>query len=126
MSKPDISNAEFDVLDVLWERNPASASDVVQTLSSHKEWHEKTIKTLLGRLVKKGVISFEKQQRQYLYYPLIEREDYTAQETESFVGKLFKGKITPLVAGFAIQKTLSKDDVNELKALIAQWEEDND
>ena len=124
--KPDISNAEFDVLDALWEGSPATSSEVIARLNSRKSWHDKTVKTLLGRLVKKGVLGFEKQQRQYLYYPLIAREDYTKKETTNFVSRLFKGKIAPMVAGFANNNSLSKQDVDELKALIQKWEEDND
>ena len=73
--KPEISNAEFDVLDVLWDDHPATSNEVISRLNDKKDWHEKTVKTLLGRLVKKEVLGFEKQQRQYLYYPLIARED---------------------------------------------------
>ena len=114
-NKPDISNAEYDVLATLCVR-----------LNERKAWHDKTVKTLLGRLVKKDVLSFEKQQRQYLYTPLIARQTYRESETETFVSRLFKGKVAPLVAGFANQKNLSKQDVDELKALIAKWEKDND
>ena len=124
--KPEISNAEFEVLDVLWDDHPATSNDVVARLNDKKDWHEKTVKTLLGRLVKKGVLGFEKQQRQYLYYPLIAREDYTKKETTNFVSRLFKGKIAPMVAGFANQNSLSKQDVSELKALIKEWEQKND
>ena len=124
--RPDISNAEFDVLDVIWDNYPVTSNDVIARLNQRKEWHEKTVKTLLGRLVKKEVLGFEKQQRQYLYSPLIAREEYTKKETSSFVSRLFKGKIAPMVAGFANQNTLSKQDVEELKALIQQWEKDND
>jgi len=124
--KPEISNAEFEVLDVLWDDHPATSNDVVVRLNDKKDWHEKTVKTLLGRLVKKGVLGFEKQQRQYLYYPLIGREDYTRKETTNFVSRLFKGKIAPMVAGFANQNALSKQDVSELKALIKEWEQKND
>ncbi|MDB2331705.1 BlaI/MecI/CopY family transcriptional regulator, partial [Alteromonas sp.] len=48
------------------------------------------------------------------------------KETETFVSRLFKGKIAPMVAGFANHNTLSKQDVEELKTLIKQWEKDND
>lgn len=122
----DISNAEFDVLDVLWDDYPATSAEVVARLKKRKDWHEKTVKTLLGRLVKKGVLEYEKQQRQYLYRPLIAREEYTRAESESLVSRLFKGKVAPMVAGFVDQNALSKQDVNELKALIQQWEENND
>jgi len=124
--KPDISNAEFDVLEALWEGSPATSNEVISRLNTRKDWHEKTVKTLLGRLVKKGILSFEKQQRQYLYYPLIAREDYTKKEATNFVSRLFKGKVAPLVAGFANNNSLSKQDVDELKALIDKWEKDND
>ena len=124
--KADISNAEFEVLDVLWDDYPATSSDIVERLNQKKPWHDKTVKTLLSRLVKKGVVDFDKAQRQYLYHPLIAREDYTKKEATSFVSRLFKGKVAPLVAGFANQNSLSQQDVDELKALIKQWEQNND
>ena len=124
--KADISNAEFEVLDVLWDDYPATSSDIVKRLNQKKPWHDKTVKTLLSRLVKKGVVDFDKAQRQYLYRPLIAREDYTKKEATSFVSRIFKGKVAPLVAGFANQNSLSQQDVDELKALIRQWEQNND
>ncbi|WP_218352504.1 BlaI/MecI/CopY family transcriptional regulator [Alteromonas lipotrueiana] len=124
--KPDITDTEFEVLDVIWDDYPVTSSEVVQRLNQDKQWHDKTVKTLLGRLVKKQVLGFEKQQRQYLYHPLIAREDYNKKETTNFVSRLFNGKIAPMVAGFANNNALSKQDVKELKALIDQWEKDND
>lgn len=124
--KADISNAEFEVLDVLWDDYPATSSDIVERLNQKKPWHDKTVKSLLSRLVKKGVVDFDKAQRQYLYRPLIAREDYTKKEATSFVSRMFKGKVAPLVAGFANQNSLSQQDVDELKALIKQWEQNND
>jgi len=124
--KPDITNTEFEVLDVIWDGNPVASSEVIARLNKHKAWHDKTVKTLLGRLVKKGALSFNKHQRQYLYYPLIAREDYIKEETSSFLSRLFKGKIAPMIAGFANQNELSKEDIDELKAVIRKWEKDND
>ena len=124
--KADISNAEFEALDVLWDDYPATSSDIVERLNQKKPWHDKPVKTLLSRLVKKGVVDFDKAQRQYLYRPLIAREDYTKKEASSFVSRIFKGKVAPLVAGFANQNSLSQQDVDELKALIKQWEQNND
>ncbi|WP_341502323.1 BlaI/MecI/CopY family transcriptional regulator [Gallaecimonas sp. GXIMD4217] len=122
----DISNAEFEVLEALWEGAPASANEVVARLSQKKPWHEKTVKTLLNRLVKKAAIGFEKDQRRYLYYPLIAREDYTRRESRTLVERLFGGRLSPLVAGFAREKALSRDDIDELKALIKDWEQRHD
>ncbi|WP_340679813.1 BlaI/MecI/CopY family transcriptional regulator [Paraglaciecola sp.] len=122
----DISKTEFEVMDALWQSYPASASDIIQRLNQqHKDWHEKTVKTLLSRLVAKKAIDFEKQQRSYLYFPLVEKASYLANESSSIVSRLFSGRVAPLVAGFANRENLSQQDVNELKALIEQWEKDN-
>ena len=78
--KADISNAEFEVLDVLWDDYPATSSNLVERLSERKDWHHKTVKTLLSRLVKKQIVSYEQDGRQYRYFPLIAREEYTQKE----------------------------------------------
>jgi BlaI family penicillinase repressor len=124
--KTDISKTEFEVLDALWEQYPASANEIIQRLKQNKPWHEKTVKTLISRLVKKHVIDFDKQQRSYLYFPLVERSTYIEKESKSLVSRLFGGKIAPLGAGFANSDSLSKEDVEELKSLIKKWEQDND
>jgi BlaI family penicillinase repressor len=123
--KTDISKTEFEVLDALWEHYPASANDIIQRLNQNKPWHEKTVKTLLSRLVKKQVVDFDKQQRSYFYFPLVERSTYIQKESNSFVSRLFGGKVAPLVAGFANSDSLSKEDVDELKSLIKKWERNN-
>lgn len=124
--KTDISKTEFEVFDALWEQYPASANDIIQRLNQIKPWHEKTVKTLLSRLVKKQVVDFDKQQRSYLYFPLVKRSTITQKEINSLVSRLFGGKVAPLVAGFANSDSLSKEDVEELKSLIKKWEQDND
>lgn len=123
-SVPDISDAEFAVLDVLWQHNPASANDIIAKLNEIKPWHEKTVKTLLNRLVKKQAISYEKQQRSYLYSPLIERESYVVKQSKTLVDKLFRGHLSPLVASFAQESKLKKDDIAALKSIIADWEKE--
>ncbi len=120
----EISNAELSVMQVLWQRQPLSANDVVTALGNEKDWHEKTVKTLLNRLVSKGALGFEKEGRAYLYYPLIDQQQYQLEQGRSFVERIFSGRIAPLVAGFASQNKLSADDVAQLKQLIAEWEQE--
>lgn len=122
----DISNAELEVLNVLWEFSPATSNEIVERLNSKKEWHDKTVKTLLNRLVKKEAIGFEKQQRKYLYFPLIEQESYQIKASESLIERMFSGRVSPLVAGFAKKNSLQKQDIEDLKDLIAKWEQEND
>ena len=100
--------------------------DVVLNSPYEKEWHEKTVKTLLNPRVKKNALAYEKEQRRYLYSPLIEREKYMEKESNRLIERMFSGRVSPLVAGFAKHNQLNKDDVAELKAIISQWEKNND
>ena len=118
----ELSKAEFEVIDALWANYPASASEIIERISDDKQWHEKTIKTLLSRLHKKGAVSFVKQGRLYIYSPTIERADYTLKESRNFIERLFSGQIAPLVSSFAKSEELSQQDINELKKVISDWE----
>lgn len=120
----EISQAELEVMKVLWQQSPRTANEVVEVLADASEWHEKTVKTLLNRLVAKGAVSFEKDGRAYLYSPVVQQADYTQRESMSFIQRVFSGRLAPLVAGFAEQKQLNAEDVAELKLLIAQWEQE--
>ena len=80
----ELSKAEFDVLDALWINYPATASQIIERLSDDKQWHEKTIKTLLGRLVKKGALTFEKDGRQYIYTPCMERAEHIKRKQKLY------------------------------------------
>ncbi|CAM3435961.1 BlaI/MecI/CopY family transcriptional regulator [Shewanella violacea] len=121
----EISNSELAVLNALWESSPMSSSEVVEKLTRSNEWHEKTVKTLLNRLVKKQAIGFQKQGRAYLYSPLIDQSEYQIKQSQSFVERLFAGRVAPLVAGFAKQNKLSAEDIAELKSLIDNWQEES-
>jgi len=118
----ELSKAEFEVLDALWEYYPASASQIIERIGDDKQWHEKTIKTLLSRLHKKGAVSFIKQSRSYIYSPTIERADYTLKQSRNFIERFFSGQIAPLVSSFAKSEELSQKDINDLKKVIADWE----
>ncbi len=122
----EISKAEFEVLDTLWEQYPATANELIERLNKKKQWHDKTVKTLLNRLVKKQAVGYQKQQRMYLYSPLLERDTYTQNESQSLIERLFSGRISPLIAGFAKNKDLKKEDIEQLKDIISQWEQEND
>lgn len=119
----DISPAELEVLKILWQQAPQTANQVVDALADASQWHEKTVKTLLNRLVSKGAVSFEKDGRAYLYFPVLQQQDYQHKESQSFIARVFAGRVAPLVAGFAASKSLQATDIDELKQLIADWEQ---
>lgn len=113
-----ISEAESVVMDVLWQRQPCAAEDVVAALANTQEWQEATIKTLLNRLLKKGAITATKDGRRYLYVPTLRREEWVLGESQGLLERLFDGRVVPLVAHFSEHRKLSKKDIAELRALL--------
>jgi len=113
-----ISQAELDVMEIVWARAPIAATDVAQALATEKDWNIRTVKTLLARLVEKEALSTEKDGRRFLYRPLIDRKAYVGGAATRLVDRLFGGRAAPLVAQLAESKTLSADDIAELEAII--------
>ncbi len=115
-----ISDAEHAVMEVLWHQSPLDAQTVAERLEATHRWTLATVKTLLSRLVAKQALATEADGRKFLYEPLIARTAYVAGESRRLVDRLFGGKLTPLVAQFAAQESLSADDIAEIEALLAE------
>lgn len=115
-----ISEAELAVMEVLWTQAPLTALDVATRIEPGREWSDRTVKTMLGRLLAKGVLAHEEQGKRYLYRPLIARADYVAQESGRLVDRLFGGRAAPLVAHLAESGQLSDADITELEALVRE------
>lgn len=120
-----ISDAESMVMDVLWQRSPAAAEDVVAALAERQAWQEATIKTLLNRLLNKGAIRAVKDGRRYLYTPVLRREDWMLDQSEGLLSRLFGGRVAPLVAHFSEHRKLSAEDIAELRRLLDGIDEEN-
>jgi predicted transcriptional regulator len=120
-----ISEAESVVMELLWQRSPLAADEVVAALAQSQDWQEPTIKTLLNRLLKKNAIRARKDGRRYLYAPVLKRSDWVQRESEGLLERLFGGRVAPLVAQFAERRKLSRKDVAELRKLIAEIEDDH-
>ena len=120
--RPRISAAEWLVCQALWERGPQKANDIVAALANRTQWKPKTIRTLLNRLVKKGVAGYHKQGREYEYYSLISQSRCIREETRSFVERVFGGSARPMLAAFLEEKQLTPEEIAELKAMLEEKE----
>lgn len=116
--RPSISDAEWQVMKVLWARSPATAEQVVEVLSPKTGWKPKTVMTLLNRLVKKQAAGYEKKGRAYHYFPLVREADCVRAESQSFLQRVFNGAVTPMLAQFLQEAKLSKKDIEELKQIL--------
>jgi len=119
---PPISDAEWEVMNVLWEQSPRTASEVVEILGTRMRWNPSTVKTLLGRLAKKGVIRFRSEGNRYLYTPAIPRERYVRTESQSFIERVF-GSEAPMILHFVREARLSTEEIEELRRILDEKEE---
>ena len=120
---PSISETEWEVMKVLWSRHPLSAQQIIDVLAAQDDWHPKTVKTLLNRLVRKGALGFRKEGRAYLYRPLVPEQDCVAAESESFLDRVFGGSLKPMLAHFVETRKLSTGEIAELKRLLRKTED---
>ncbi len=119
-----ISEAEAVVMEVLWERQPLGADEIVAALAGRSDWAEPTIKTLLNRLLNKGAICADREGRRYLYSPVLTRDAWVAQQSEGMLERLFGGRVAPLVAHFSERGKLSDRDIAELRRLIGELDDE--
>ena len=117
---PTISDAEWEVMNVLWESAPLAANDVVAALEGKKNWSPRTVKTLLNRLVKKKALAFETLGKSYLYRPAVGREQCVRTETKSFLERVFAGNAGPMIAYFVQNTKLTEQEIAELKRILAE------
>ena len=118
-----ISDSEAVVMEILWQRHPLGADEVVALLAERSDWAEATVKPLLNRLLNKGAIRAERDGRRYLYSPVLEREAWVARQSEGFVERLFGGRVAPLVAHFSERGKLSQADIDELRRLVEELDD---
>ncbi len=114
-----ISDAESRVLAVLWRDGPSTSERVIAALAE-QSWEVSTIKTLLARLVRKRAIRARKEGRRFVYSAVLSREQWITSESEGLIGRLFGGRVAPLVQHFSQHRRLSKTDIAELKRLIEE------
>ncbi len=113
-----VSEAELQILSLLWDRAPLTAQDMAAAIGAANGWTLATVKTLASRLVQKGAVSAIADGRRFLYAPLVARDAVIAQESERLVDRLLGGRISPLVAHLAEREALSADDIAEIEAIL--------
>jgi BlaI family penicillinase repressor len=117
---PKISDSEWRVLKLLWEKSPRTANEIVEALEGQIDWNHRTIRTLINRLLRKKALRFNKKGREYLYYPTVIEEEYLQAERKSFLSRVYNGALQPMLAAFLEETDLSPEEIEELENLLKQ------
>jgi BlaI family penicillinase repressor len=120
---PRISEAEWEVMKVLWAKSPFTANQVIEALADTTDWKPKTVKTLISRLVKKDAIGFTQDNRAYYYYPLVDETECLKAESQSFLNRVYGGALKPMLINFLREETLSMEEIEELKRILDERNE---
>jgi BlaI family penicillinase repressor len=118
MAEAHISDAEWRVMQVVWERKRAAAAEVIAALAETTGWSHRTVRSLLARLVEKGALAAEADGNRYLYRPLVSRRSCVRQESQSFLLRVFGGDEAELLAHFVRGADIPPEVVAELKRLL--------
>ncbi len=117
---PQISEAEFEVMKIIWKYAPISTNEVIEKLTPCTAWNPKTIQTLLFRLVKKGALTYEKKSRIFVYTPLVQKEEYLDRESNSFLNRFYNGTLNSMVLNFIENNKLSEEEIMDLRKILSE------
>lgn len=116
---PQISEAEFEVMKIVWKYAPINTNEITDKLLETTAWSPKTIQTLIKRLVKKGVLAYEKQSRVFVYTPLVKENEYIGHESNSFLKRFYGGNITAMLSAYIDNDRLTESEIETLRSLLS-------
>ena len=117
---PQISEAEFEVMKVIWKFAPSSTNEITDRLLKTTSWSAKTIQTLIKRLVTKGALTYEKQGRVFVYTPLVEENEYINQQSNSFLNRFYDGNISAMLSSYLENNQLSETELRNLRSILSK------
>lgn len=117
---PQISEAEFEVMKLVWKYAPINTNEITERLTKTTTWSPKTIQTLIKRLVTKGALTYEKQSRVFVYTPLVDETEYIGQESSSFLNRYYDGDITAMLSTYIKNDKLTESEIDTLRSLLSK------
>ena len=121
----DLTEAEWKLLECLWDFSPRTGRETVDYMSAQVGWTRSTTLTMLRRMSEKGLISCDESGAVLTYSPLVRREDAVYRETNSFIDRVYKGSVSLLINNLTQKQKLSRQDIDELYELLRRAEEES-
>jgi BlaI family penicillinase repressor len=115
---PELTEAEWAIIQAVWENEPCAVPTIQEELETHKNWHYSTVKTLMDRMVTKGLLTTERIRNLILYRSAITRVQAQKGEIMRAVKRAFNGALTPMMQFMLDEHKLSQKQLAELESLI--------
>lgn len=120
MDRPELAKTELDVMKVLWDGGKLSAREVHERLAEEQGWAYSTTRTVLERMVTKGLVDKGQFHGIYLYRPAISKAAGLAPLVREFASRVLEMDARPVVSLFAEGGSLTEDEVAELASILAR------
>lgn len=117
-----LQSSEWIIMEKLWEDNPRTIMQLYHVLKEEPGWSKSTVNTLLGRMVKKEIISYKEGLKAKQYYPNINRDDAAVAETESLIDRVYQGSVSMMLSTLVRSRHLSENDIKELYQILEESE----
>lgn len=117
-----ISDAEWQVMNVIWQGELMGAQEVIQLLQQDHDWTPSTIKSMLHRLTRKQVLVADMHGNRYVYRARVKRSDCVRKEGRSFMQRVFAGEPASLLAHFLKDSQLTADEIADLRRILDEQE----
>ena len=117
---PQISEAEYEVMKIVWKYAPINTNEITERLLKTTSWKAKTIQTLIKRLVTKGALTYEKQGRIFVYTPLVKENEYVNHESNSFLKRFYDGNIGIMLSAYLENNRLSETEIQQLRSILSK------
>lgn len=126
MKKVNLSDAEWKIMNLLWEEAPRTIMQLTNALKQETGWTKHTVISFLKRMEEKGAVHYEEGEKAKLYCPDLKREEAARQETQDFLERVFQGKMGMMLNTMVQQRALSKEELTELHKILEQAEGQDD
>ena len=118
-----LTATEWNLMECLWDKSPRSGKEAVEYMKRYTGWSRSTTLTMLRRMTEKGLIAADNSSGVLMYSPLVQRDEATAEETRSFIDRVYKGSVGMMLSAMTKKQQLSKAEIDELYEILRQAEE---
>lgn len=118
-----LSENEWYIMQVLWEKSSASLRELCDALSEPKGWTKHAISSFLKRMLEKGAISVDESGKVKNYIAVWNKDETILEETQSIMERVYRGDLLLLVSNAVKEQKLTKKEIEELKSMLDSMEE---
>ena len=119
MKSVRISDAEWQVMNLLWERSPLTGGEIIAALGAKNNWKPRTVRTLMNRLEAKGALTVLAEGKRR-FAPAVSQQVCVRSESRSFIARVFGGRPASMLLHVIKDAKLTREEITQLKKILSE------